>query len=129
MLSVRRTLASLLTAVLAIVLIAPELLANLGSDLPACCRRDGRHHCDMSAMDDGSAAPGSASMRAEHAKCEQYPGPSTAPAGSQTGFFASFAAAPVPSISAAFSQAFPQQFYKLSRTSSHPKRGPPAGSC
>lgn len=54
----RRTLAMLLVVGFSLPLIAP-LFASTHSEaaLPACCRRDGKHHCM------GAAAMGSASSR------------------------------------------------------------------
>ena len=44
----RRTLALLLLAQFSFSLIAPTLGANTASsNLPACCRKDGKHHCAM----------------------------------------------------------------------------------
>jgi len=50
----RRTFASLLVLLFSFPLIAPLLAANLAQDVPACCRRDGKHHC---AMSEGQTAP------------------------------------------------------------------------
>ena len=45
---VRRILASLLLVLFSFSLIAPALFASdPASKLPACCRRDGKHHCAM----------------------------------------------------------------------------------
>jgi hypothetical protein len=49
----RRVASALLVLVFSLPLIAPALLSALasasdGSQLPACCRRDGKHHCAMS---------------------------------------------------------------------------------
>jgi hypothetical protein len=46
----RRALASVLSVLLSFPLIAPLILANTDSDLPACCRRNGQHHCSASSM-------------------------------------------------------------------------------
>jgi hypothetical protein len=43
----RRVLASLLLAIISLSLLTPVLLANASSELPACCRRFGKHHCSM----------------------------------------------------------------------------------
>jgi len=52
---VRRFPAILLLSVFSFALIAPAVLAADGdSKLPACCRREGRHHCAMPA--DSSSA-------------------------------------------------------------------------
>src|SRR5579885_1209947 len=49
----RRALASLLIAVLSFPLIGAALFAGEDPGVAACCRRGGKHHCEMAA-----AAPG-----------------------------------------------------------------------
>src|SRR5579863_4943018 len=67
----RRALAFLLAALFSFELIAPALLADAASDLPACCRRNGKHHC---AMADGSGDDSSApSLKALGSKCPFFP--------------------------------------------------------
>ena len=53
LITMRRTLASALLVLLSFPLIAPAL-ANTASELPACCRRSGEHHCAI-AEQTGSA--------------------------------------------------------------------------
>src|SRR5271167_2804999 len=48
----RRILASLLLALCSFGLVSPFLQAQ-PSVIPACCRRDGKHHCAMSSNRDG----------------------------------------------------------------------------
>ncbi|MGA2118622.1 MAG: hypothetical protein ABSH56_28180 [Bryobacteraceae bacterium] len=72
----RRTLASILVALFSFPLIAP-LLADTDSTLPACCRRNGKHHCSMMSM--GSPSPGLA-VRTIQPKCPCYPAANTVPA-------------------------------------------------
>jgi hypothetical protein len=51
MASVRRTLAIFLLVGISLPLIAPLFLAGRDEvSLPACCRRDGKHHCMMAGM-------------------------------------------------------------------------------
>ena len=67
----RRALAFLLAALFSFELIAPALLASAASDVPACCRRNGKHHC---AMADGSGeAPAGPSVKALESKCPFFP--------------------------------------------------------
>jgi hypothetical protein len=70
----RHTLASLVLALVSFPLIAPMLLANAASNLPACCRRNGQHHC---AMADGDAGAG---LRANQPKCPFFPKAGAVPA-------------------------------------------------
>jgi hypothetical protein len=45
----RRTLAMLLVLVFSLPLVAPAFVSTAkASELPACCRRNGAHHCAMS---------------------------------------------------------------------------------
>lgn len=72
---VRRLLSIPLLAVLLLPLLAPLLALGQGGEagLPACCRRDGRHHC-MAGMD-MAAMPASRGLewRARGEKCPFCP--------------------------------------------------------
>jgi len=72
----RRLLSLVLLAAFGFPLIAPALA--LGQDvertLPACCRRNGAHHCSMGAM---QRTPNSAPAVSE--RCSSFPQPSTSP--------------------------------------------------
>jgi hypothetical protein len=46
----RRTIALALTVIFCWTLIAPIFGTGAGANLPACCRRDGKHHCMMRRM-------------------------------------------------------------------------------
>jgi hypothetical protein len=63
----RRMLASLLLVLFGFPPIAPALLANTVSGLPACCLRNGKHHCAVAEVDAGS------SLRANQPKCPLFP--------------------------------------------------------
>jgi hypothetical protein len=67
----RRTLASLLLVLVSYTLIAPALLADAASMLPACCRRDGKHHCAM--MDPGQPSQDGPGLSALRMKCPSFP--------------------------------------------------------
>ncbi len=55
--AMRRGLAILLMVLFSFPLISPALFASdAGSNLPACCRRGGRHHCAMMAMQSESSS-------------------------------------------------------------------------
>jgi hypothetical protein len=56
MTSVRRIIPILLVAIFSFALIAPAVFAaDAESNLPACCRRDGAHHCAMNASSAGTS--------------------------------------------------------------------------
>ena len=76
-----RSLASLLIAAFSFPLIAAVTLADTASKLPACCRRNGKHHCAISTG--GTPADGPA-VTASQTKCPLFPGTSVVPVGSKT---------------------------------------------
>jgi hypothetical protein len=67
----RRALAILLMALFSFPLISPALFASdADSNLPACCRRGGKHHCAMMAMGSESPSPG---RSAQAGRCSLFP--------------------------------------------------------
>lgn len=66
----RRALASLLLALLTSPVIVPILQAQTASNLPACCRLTGKHHCSMGAVEESSSSP---AARPAQPKCCYYP--------------------------------------------------------
>ena len=78
----RPALAALLLTAIGLPLIAPLLLADSRPDRPACCGRNGKHHCALAAQSDGQAeaAPAIKSLRA---KCSFLPKPGAAPVDSK----------------------------------------------
>jgi hypothetical protein len=84
----RRTLALLLIALFSVSLFTPLFAADERRELPACCRRDGQHHCSMP-----SHAADQSDHTALHARCSLYrgassffSGPRTASVAAPTGF-------------------------------------------
>src|SRR5213082_915167 len=72
----RRLWATLLLAVIGFALIGPALLAaSADTNLPACCRRDGKHHCATPASSNGPSI--------QPVRCASFPvgNPATAPRG------------------------------------------------
>ena len=112
----RRILASLLLAVISFALVP---IASAEPDLPACCRKDGKHKCGM--MDD----PSGTSFRGV-SQCPMLPKSNAAPVSGVVG-------APVPgrdqvSTFAAFLKR-PEQAeaqYRVSFNRSRQKRAPPS---
>jgi len=103
-------------------LIAPGVLLDAQSDLPACCRRNGAHHC-IGNMDEAASSSG-LSVQAVRQTCPSFV--IAAPA------FANLAP-PKPSaaVFAALLSHPSIQFqtearYRVSFSRSHQKRGPPA---
>jgi hypothetical protein len=79
----RRALALLLLAVVGSPLITPLLLAGSRAELPACCRRDGKHHCGMGGVA-GDASLETPSLKSFQPKCPFFPRPGVLPAGSKS---------------------------------------------
>ncbi|MEO6982327.1 MAG: hypothetical protein ABI072_04345 [Edaphobacter sp.] len=73
----RRLLAVSLLLLFNLPLISPlfALSTNLESNLPACCRKNGLHHCDMQAQI--TNAPGKTAISAIPTRCPAYPNPVT----------------------------------------------------
>lgn len=68
----RRALALLLLGLFSFSLSSPFLLADQ-PELPACCRRDGKHRCAMADMAAQSDSTQGAGVQAILAKCPLYP--------------------------------------------------------
>jgi hypothetical protein len=121
----RRALASLLLVLFSFPLIAPAFTPSADAQLPACCRRDGKHHCSMAAGDLEQNGPVFQAIRPQ---CPCFPSgtPSSIPdqrsnaiLGSAPSVFVSFHSDSVVQRS---TEAFPPS--ALSRA--HQKRGPPS---
>lgn len=117
----QRLCATLLLALFGFPLIVPALVVASETQLPACCRREGKHHCGM-ASTSGAQDTSGARLRE---KCPYYPGISATPAFSHTTlpnaeqvFFSGIVKHP-----AVHSQAEALQRISFSRSSQ--KRGPP----
>ena len=115
---VRRLPAIFLLSVFSLALIVPVVWLEPDSKLPACCRREGLHHCAMTAESSGGSAI--------QAVCPVFPGTSAAPAYSKlTG------ARPLQAVEASIAAqtAVRARTEILAHSFSHraqPKRGPPA---
>jgi hypothetical protein len=110
-------MAGLLLAVFGFSPIAPALLANEDSNLPACCRRLGEHRCAI-------VASQGASFLQE--RCLHFPSGSAALAASGTAAVtpARGVIAPIVSHPAAYAQT--EAHYRVSLSRAWQKRGPPA---
>lgn len=118
----RRASALSVLAAIGYLLIAPLTLASPESNLPACCRRAGAHHCAMAAEAAPSTGP---AFQPVPSKCPFFPAAVTTPvAGSVTlsgnavlrfGLLVSHPAAQAPTEARG----------RICFSRSHQKRGPP----
>jgi hypothetical protein len=119
-----RASAILLLALFGFLLISPAVVADANSNLPACCRKDGKHHCSMTSPDESEESGGA--LQSVRSKCPMFPGSAAAPAHSSAAaarptdlFFASLVGHP-----AAHAQT--DAPYRVSFSRSLHKRGPPS---
>jgi hypothetical protein len=122
----RRAAVISLLAAISYSLIAPLALAVPESNLPACCRRSGAHHCAMA--EEASPATGPALQPAPQ-KCPLFPPATTTPGrvdiGSTKNAGASFTAI----VSHLSTQPQAEAHCRVSFSRSHQKRGPPLNPC
>jgi hypothetical protein len=126
MVRMRRVPAILLVFLFSFSLIGPALFVDAESNLPACCRRDGRHHCGMTDRDVAGTPSSGVAVDALRAKCPFFPNsgavvPEAGPA--------LLAASQMAGVSIASQIAGPAQAeagYRISFDRSHHKRGPPS---
>ena len=124
--SVRRLLSIMLLAVFGLPVVSPlfALSSTEAARLPACCRRDGKHHCTAPAADRDNPTPRGTQLSAPAGKCPCCP-----PAVSVTpnrllalpigdAIFASL-------ISHPSGLAQTESMQRISRDRARPKRGPP----
>jgi len=114
---VRRIMAGLLLAVFSFSLIAPALLADEDSNLPACCRRLGEHHCVL-------ATSQGASFIEE--RCPHFPLGSAALAASEIATVTPSQAVFAAIVSHPAASAQTEARYRVSFSRAWQKRGPPA---
>ena len=118
----RQALASLLLVVWSFPLAAGLLQASAGPQLPACCRRDGKHHCTLQTSGGHSTGP---VFQAIAEKCPAFPAATVARSGGNAALLKGSGA-----VWAALAAAtwIPRQIapsYRLTGNRSCPKRGPP----
>jgi hypothetical protein len=101
-------------------LIAPLFVASTASGLPACCLRNGKHHC---ALATGDANP---SLRARQAKCPLFPKAEAVPVFSKIAVFSVAPAASAPQLSGAAIARPDGRVVPIILRDSVRKRGPPA---
>ena len=125
--SVQRICAVLLLAILSSSLITPLLSATTpASTIPACCRKDGKHHCSMANMkqqhDEAAVAP----VKFTTGKCSQFPNTGAVPIAYNADappaalvFYAAIVSHPT-------AHAQTEAQFRVSFSRSSQKRGPPA---
>ncbi|WP_446742546.1 DUF2946 family protein [Silvibacterium acidisoli] len=119
----RKLFAIALLALLGLPFAAPLLAATTmsASTLPACCRRDGRHHCMAMMTEAGSAT---VSVRAPRESCPYCPAQAAVPHLPHFGLAASQAIfASVVNHPSVHAQTASQQ--RVSQDRARQKRGPP----
>jgi hypothetical protein len=120
----RRALASILLALLSFPLMAPLLVADTDSNLPACCRRNGKHHCSMMPMAARESSLGPVA-RAIQPRCPYYPAANTVPGEPNVALLASPPAIFALLFSRPAGRARTDAGYRISFSRSRQKRGPP----
>jgi hypothetical protein len=121
---VSRLLAIALLLVFACDTTLPALLADGESNLPACCRRDGKHHCAMMQMSEQPENTGQ-TWSTLSVKCPMFPRRSVA------SFIDQSAPPPVAQFAGAVIQhpvtkAQTEVLYRISHSRTRQKRGPPS---
>ena len=123
----RRAIAHSLLVIFSFLLMAPLFAPDAEANLPACCRKAGKHHCMMRGMETGMETSGSkqAGFTSVHEKCPCLPG--------STGALHSVKYLPEAGqrfyVEVFFHPAYSPQTSARSRISllrSHQKRGPPS---
>jgi len=122
----RRIVTIALLMILSLPLLSPLFAAGgWNSALPACCRRDGKHHCAMSSMQTSTGTDAGHQFSSIQERCPYCP--------SSIQWFGSHADAPW--LSASTTIPFPPSFalsiaqteahYRISSERARQKRGPP----
>jgi hypothetical protein len=122
----RPVLAALLVSVFSFSLIGPALFASADSSVPACCRRDGKHHCAMSGMDQDAAPLSGPAMAASSAKCPYFPKGGALLPHSEAALLTACEAVWTPAAGQATIQLKPDAAYCTAFSRANQKRGPPS---
>jgi len=122
----RRVPAILLVVLFSFSLIAPALSVDAESNLPACCRRAGKHQCGMVAQDMAEVPSSGAAIGAMHARCPLFPGGGAALPHSLAALLAGSQLAGVSIVIRSAPPAQAETGYRISSNHSNHKRGPPA---
>lgn len=132
---VRRVPAIVLLVLFNFALIGPVWIGDADSraNLPACCRRDGKHHCAMSQGAMSEQAMSQAMMPREsgpalsaNTKCPLYPAATATTAQDATPLTVSMAQSAISYIVRAAGTTQNEAGYRISFSRARQKRGPPA---
>jgi hypothetical protein len=103
----------------------PALFADPESNLPACCRRDGKHHCAMMDMAGMDQDDGGSYWKSTPQKCAQFPKTGASLCTGKIGPRRASEIGPIvsslPTIAAQT-----EVLYHVSHSRSRDKRGPPS---
>jgi hypothetical protein len=119
----RRFSAILLLLLFGLSLLSPLFGSDGEANLPACCRRAGKHHCAMPA---GSGAPDSGPALRGKGRCPSYPsGFGVGTVQTVIGVAPASASAFMPTAEFASCNSFELRVLSSLRFRAHGKRGPP----
>jgi hypothetical protein len=124
--TLRRFLAITLLAIFGLPLAAP-IFASASSakaTLPACCRRNGRHHCAMNQQDSSISANRAPAFQAPLEHCPYYPAQMPSPSTVLAMTAAPEIYAELVSHPAVHAQT--ESKWRISRDRARQKRGPPS---
>jgi len=121
----RRITAILLLALFGFSPIVPAFASDPDSNLPACCRRDGKHHCTMSG---GSAAQDSGPGFTADGRCPLFPGMVLSSGVVSAAALPAAASGDIPRSSFSPHSPVLHSRPRAACLRAHPKRGPPAFS-
>jgi hypothetical protein len=116
----RRLLASLLLVLISLSLVSPLLASAATSNVPACCLRNGRHHCEMGAEISTHGKPG---LRAH---CPFQTRGSLVAANNQKLLAATRGSAAIAALPATALERSTELLPATRRMSTHAIRGPPS---
>ena len=125
----RKMISILLLAFFGLPFVSPLFAATAKSEsnLPACCRRNGKHHCMMGMADRSHVASNKPEFRAPLKKCPFYPASLQASQHSDFGLTVSSSVfGEVISHPAVYAQT--ESKWRIARERSRHKRGPPSTS-
>jgi hypothetical protein len=126
MVIMRRVPALLLVFLFSFSLIGPALFVDSESNLPACCRRDGKHHCGMLDRDMAETPSSGLAADALRAKCPFFPNGGAVLPHSGALLLAASQPAGISIVSQIGTPGHAEAGYCISLNRSHRKRGPPS---